>query len=386
MVIDFTEIPQANKGGGQQDLFEQFTCDFLEIIGFKIIRRPDRGADGKKDLIVSETRVGVEGETTINWLVSCKHYAHSGTSIKDADEPDIIDRVNAHGCNGFMGVYSTIPASSLSNKLNGYKNKIESTIYDFTRIEKCILSNNQKERLLVSYFPKSLDKYRQQISQDNHNAEKKQATDYKITEEDVLQITKTAIIILEIEKIKEEYFNSDWGQRDNPLNKLYRFSEHSNEKVAEAVFEFLNSVAGQTRASMPSAIASSINSLILTFFPSSSDKDEQGRIKNGKICIEIGFGLVYDAFIYLNNFRIAGYGLAILKFIYREGNRMGLSDLTHEVLQQYDELERTLNRPERSDLEPAKELVKIFKDDLNTKDLRFPVLPDHLYKLIEKES
>jgi hypothetical protein len=384
MIIDFTEIPMANKGGGKQDLFEQFSCDFLETIGFKILRRPDRGADGKKDMIVSENRKGVEGETIIKWLVSCKHFAHTGTSVKDTDELDIYDRVINHKCDGFMGIYSTIPGSTLSNKLSGLESKIQTTIYDSTRIEKCVMSSNQKDRLLSSYFSKSYTKYRKQIPLED--IQDKQHIETQLTEEDVLRITKTALISLEIEKIKEEYFDTDWHNRENPLNKLYRFSDHSNGIVSGVIFDFLQSVANQTRSKMPSDIAMAINGLIMNFFSSSFEETEKELIKNGKKCIYIGYGLVYDSFIYLNNFKIASYGLSIIKFIYREGKQNKISELTESVLHQYEELERTLNRPERNDLNYAKELVKVFKDDLDTWDLGFPILPDHLYKLVEKEK
>ena len=113
MIIDFTEIPPANSGNGLQDSFELFARDFLECVGYEIVVAPNCGADGKKDLIVHETRTGIGGRTTIAWLVSCKHYAKSGKAVSDVDEPDITDRVKKHNCNGFMGFYSTIPATSL---------------------------------------------------------------------------------------------------------------------------------------------------------------------------------------------------------------------------------------------------------------------------------
>jgi hypothetical protein len=159
MIIDFKEIPQANTGSGLQDTFELFSRDFLEDLGFEIIQHPDRGADGKKDLIVGEIRNGVGGKTIIRWLVSCKHYIHSGKSISDTDEPDIIDRVNAHKCKGFIGVYSTIPATSLNSKLQGYASQIESIIYDRERIEKQLLSHGLGIKLAKRYFPISTEKY-----------------------------------------------------------------------------------------------------------------------------------------------------------------------------------------------------------------------------------
>jgi hypothetical protein len=387
MIIDFKEIPAANKGNGEQDRFEQFACDFLETIGFKIIRRPDRGPDGKKDLIVSDTRTGVGGETTIKWIVSCKHNAHTGVAVKDTDEKDIYDRVIKHHCQGFLGFYSTLPASTLSDKLYALRDKIESITFDSTRIERELLLNNQKERILVSYFPNSHDKYRQNLFSNNSNQiDKKGHMAPSLTEEDVLRITKTAIILLEIEKIKEEYYNKKWDTRKYVLAKLYRFSDHSNEKVASAIFYFLESAAQLTSAKMPSDIASSIYSLVLTFFPSSYDNDEKERIENGKQCIYIGYILAYDAFIHLDNFRVAEYGLSIFKFIYREGKRKGMPELVKSVLKQYKELEQTLDRPERHDLVNAKELVKIFKEDLETGDFSFPVLPEHLYKLTLKDD
>jgi len=389
MIINFKEIPQANKGGGHQDRFEQFACDFLETIGFEILWRPDRGADEKKDIIVSETRKGIENDTVVKWLVSCKHFAFSGDAVYSKDEPDILDRVYAHNCNGFMGIYSTIPGSSLSKKLNGYKNKIEHTIYDSARIEREILSSKkrQRDRLLRSYFPLSYDDFHKNtILETEHKKRNQTKTNIALTEEDVLRITKTAIIILDIEKIKEEYYSSNWGERDNSLNKLYRFSDHTNEKIASEIFDFLQSIAYQTRHRMPSAIGSSIHSLILTFFPSSYETEKKERINNGKTCIHIGFNMVYDAFIYLNNFSIAGYGLLILKFIYREAKRNNMDELVSEVLKTYREIERALDRPEREDLEYAKDIVRVLKEDLDTWDLGYPIMSHHLFSLIEKND
>lgn len=159
MILDFKEIPEANKNSGLQDSFELFSRDFLEVLGFKIIRQPDRGADGKKDIVVREIRTGLVGETNVDWLVSCKHFAHSGKSVSDKDEPDILDRVKAHNCRGFLGVYSTLPSSGLSNKLEGLKDKIEYNVFDKERIEKKLLENANGLKLSRRYFVKSIEKF-----------------------------------------------------------------------------------------------------------------------------------------------------------------------------------------------------------------------------------
>lgn len=156
MLLDFKEIPQANVGGGLQDTFELFTRDFLAYLGYRIVQDPDRGADGKKDLIVDEIVKGITSEYTIRWLVSCKHYAHSGAAVKDTDEINISERLKQHNCDGFMGVYSTLPATSLTGLLSSQKNY---QIFDREKIESKLLSNIDGHRLAARYFPKSFKKY-----------------------------------------------------------------------------------------------------------------------------------------------------------------------------------------------------------------------------------
>ena len=138
MVLDCKEIPQAKKGTGLQDTFELFTRDFLSFLGYRIVQDPDRGADGKKDMIVDEVIKGITSEYTIRWLVSCKHYAHSGVAVKDSDEINISDRLKQHHCDGFMGVYSTLASTSLSGVLQGQEHSI---IFDHEKIESYLLEN-----------------------------------------------------------------------------------------------------------------------------------------------------------------------------------------------------------------------------------------------------
>lgn len=156
MVLDFKEIPEANSGTGLQDTFELFTRDFLSFLGYRIVQDPDRGADGKKDMIVEEIIKGVTSEYAIKWLVSCKHYAHSGHSVKDSDEINISDRLKQHHCDGFMGVYSTLAATSLAGMLKGQKYY---TIFDHEKIESYLIDSLEGHRIACRYFPNSFRKY-----------------------------------------------------------------------------------------------------------------------------------------------------------------------------------------------------------------------------------
>src|ERR1051326_6544301 len=107
-VIDFTEIPAANTGKGDQDTFELFARDFFSALGFEIEEGPSRGADDGKDLIIREELSGAVSKRTMRWVVSCKHFAHSKRSVGDKDEIDIVGRVRKFQADGFMAFYSTM--------------------------------------------------------------------------------------------------------------------------------------------------------------------------------------------------------------------------------------------------------------------------------------
>lgn len=158
-ILNFKEIPEAHIASGEQDTFELFARDFLEHLGYKIMIGPGRGADGGSDLVVSETRKGVGGETEIRWLVSCKHKAFSGSSVTLSVDGDILDRVNSHSCDGFIGFYSTLPASSLIQKLEGLNNQIEYQIYDAELIEKTLVESPSGLHLAKRYFPDSIGEW-----------------------------------------------------------------------------------------------------------------------------------------------------------------------------------------------------------------------------------
>lgn len=156
MILDFKEIPEANKGTGLQDTFELFTRDFLSYLGYRIVQDPDRGADGKKDLIVDEIIKGITSEYTIRWLVSCKHFAHSGCAVKDTDEINISDRLKQRHCDGFMGVYSTLASTSLSGILQGQDHYL---VFDREKIESFLLNKLDGQKIACRYFPISFRKY-----------------------------------------------------------------------------------------------------------------------------------------------------------------------------------------------------------------------------------
>ncbi|GAB3289209.1 hypothetical protein [Hymenobacter tenuis] len=163
MLIDFKEIPQANKPGGYQDSFELFSRDFIELLGYEIVSGPARGADGGIDFKVKENRKTQNGHVDFYWLASCKHYIHSDTAIGPSIEQNILDRTISNGCQGFMGIYSTLPTNGLINLLEGLTKQgyIEHKIFDYGKIENRIVGIALFEKLFIRYFPKSYKNWKE---------------------------------------------------------------------------------------------------------------------------------------------------------------------------------------------------------------------------------
>jgi hypothetical protein len=157
LILDFSEIPSAKGGLSGSDTFEQFAAELLRLIGYEEVRGPSRGPDGGRDLIVEEVRKGISRNTKIRWLVSCKHFIHSGSAVGVNDETDISDRVNQHKCAGFLGVYSTLPTTSLDERLQ--QQPFESQLLTPEQIEKYLLDNPDGIKLAERFFPESMKRW-----------------------------------------------------------------------------------------------------------------------------------------------------------------------------------------------------------------------------------
>lgn len=203
-ILDFKEIPEAHKANGLQDAFELFARDFLAFMGYEILSDPDRGADGGKDLLVQETRTGVGGSTQVKWLVSCKHKAHSGSSVKPTDETNIRDRVEANGCQGFIGFYSTIASTGLSGNLDGMKGKFEVQVFDREKIEGKILNSTKGLEVANRYFPKSIEEWRTENPKPAQIFAEGSSLKCRVCEKELLEQEDNGIIQI-WQKIRSDY-------------------------------------------------------------------------------------------------------------------------------------------------------------------------------------
>jgi len=204
----------------------------------------------------------------------------------------------------------------------------------------------------------------------------------QLTEELLLTASMNAQIILEIDKIAEDFFNSN-VKDDKILNRLAKYEPHTNNRIALAVFEFLDRVADMTRTGIPADIHLSILFLIDSFFPDVKNFENVNEtVELGNMCIDIGFNITYDSAIYLKKLRVVMYGLTIIKCVYIKAKEFQIEELLNRVSEIYSEIEASLERPERNDLSETMELVAIMKSDLDSRGLRFPSLPQHLMSLI----
>jgi hypothetical protein len=234
-LLDFKEIPKANVANGEQDTFELFARDFLELCGYKILSGPDRGADGGRDLIAAEIRTGVGGQTEVKWLVSCKHKAHSGQSVTLDDETDILDRVIIHKCKGFIGFYSTLPASSITQKLEGIRTErfIEFQIFDRERIERELFKSSDGLDIVRRYLPSSFTKWHRENPQPVKIFHTQRSLNCDYCGKDLLD-PKDGIVVLwrkanfdeDYENYEREYVDIYWCCKDVCDQRLkYKYRE-----------------------------------------------------------------------------------------------------------------------------------------------------------------
>jgi len=94
--------------------WEWFAQDVLFHLGFSVLVGPSEGADDGLDMIVELE--------DIKYLVSCKHNYKTRKNVGVREEADIRDRVEQHGCTGFIAFYSVGATTGLKKKFIALQN------------------------------------------------------------------------------------------------------------------------------------------------------------------------------------------------------------------------------------------------------------------------
>lgn len=203
------------------------------------------------------------------------------------------------------------------------------------------------------------------------------------TEEDLFVAAKNALLVIEILKTREKYYEAEWSERGDILSTLRKYHSQTNFQLAKELFSFLSDVTEYTRGTLPKDIALTVYCLIVDFFPYLKDEDRvEKEIELIYLCCDLGFHIAYDNSIYAGDFTTVMYGLLMLKFACLKSKEKGSQAGIDRVKKMYNELERLLADPhDRNYLE----LIGYFKEDLPKKGLQFPMLSDNLMKLIYPE-
>lgn len=203
-----------------------------------------------------------------------------------------------------------------------------------------------------------------------------------LSEDTLFSASLSASIIIEILKIKEEYFNSIvWEKKNAIFNKMYKFSEHASYRVSVEVFDFLSILANTTRNDMPSYFSHSIFSFILAYYGRPRNKEDfNENFEFANQCINIGHSISYDAAIHLVDLKVLSHGLSILKYVYIVNKEFDIKKVIKMVLNTFDELYETCQSRKRDDLQEVIELINIYKKDLNEHGLSYPKMPEYLFQ------
>lgn len=182
---------------------------------------------------------------------------------------------------------------------------------------------------------------------------------------DHLNIAIQANVLIEIAKIKSEYYASTELNKFDILIKLDVFKNYCFPRVSAELFEFLIEVSYQVRAEMPLIMLQAVVSLVEDYFPPEGEKITKLQIeKIGKLALQIAYGIVYDTSIYTSRFHSMKKGYELLQFIYRVAENKKNENLKKEVKAILSEIRHNLNRPERNDLGLAKSMLETYNQQI----------------------
>ncbi|MCA0174569.1 restriction endonuclease [Bacillus sp. RAR_GA_16] len=241
--LNFKEIESSR---GSNNTFEYFARDFLKLLGFVIVDGPYDGPDGGRDLIIEEIRQGRLGQTKISWLVSCKHYVHTGPSGKSVSAPhesNLENRLNLYNCSSFIGFYSTSVTESLAKTVRtiSQQKKGEFHFYTPEDIETELIRTEEGARIASKYFPVSFNKW----NTEQFSPRAKQVLSTVLTELDTLKIDIEEIfkgMNLDLEKsTKEQLKNIIYIELYNlvKLSSLYKTILYYTESSESEKFKSL---------------------------------------------------------------------------------------------------------------------------------------------------
>jgi hypothetical protein len=109
-MLDFKELPETGTD------FELLIRELAFTMGYRVLWS-GKGPDAGSDLLLDEVGDPALGAQTRRWLVSCKHYAHSGRAVGQDDLNGILEACKQHSAKGFLLACTTHPSSAATKRL-----------------------------------------------------------------------------------------------------------------------------------------------------------------------------------------------------------------------------------------------------------------------------
>lgn len=154
--INFSEL----KGYVPGEQFEALVKEIAKKIGLSV-SWSGRGPDEGRDMIFTEIRKGIIGNSVVKWLVQCKDFSKSGKSVSEGDVGSISDKIIQHKVDGYLLATSTVVTSGLMKMLESLDiskgGNYLIKVWDYTELTE-ILCRGEFNIILKQYLPESFKK------------------------------------------------------------------------------------------------------------------------------------------------------------------------------------------------------------------------------------
>ena len=209
------------------------------------------------------------------------------------------------------------------------------------------------------------------------NEERKELLDYQ--NDDLLKAAKSAVILVELEKIKYRYYHSEFHRRDVILEELRIYKPILTDISTIEIYNFLSEVSDSIYYKTSEDFGLKIFTLVTYFFPDDTEVSEY--IYNQSIMI--GGRLLSSGIFTFEDFKIGVYGLSIWKWVYLNAKRSANKTLISKVHSEYEKFKGFFYEDDFkvSNYEGKFKIIEIFEEDLKEEGLTFPNIPDDLLEL-----
>jgi hypothetical protein len=285
----------------------------------------------------------------------------------------------------------------ITNAKNQYPNLDELYFYSNKSFNPSTIKNKQKPKYQIELETFAISKGIEiiwqvesqlyaQLENDRRIKLKYFSPHYKIpTTEEHLTSVRTAIIQIEIQKLRYKFNPNDWKAAETIISELCLYRDFKNDIVSSSVIEFLSEVANLCRHDMTSEVLYEVTSIAGLFIPNSAGDEKSLSYNCIFQAIYMGYSLAYDSIIKLNNLDMLKSSLQFWKDIHYDVIYNKDKRILEELSKNQKDLRDTVEKRNREEFKNALELIDIYIADLKNPVTASPLFPDKLYSKIVRD-